>query len=66
MTDDPVADVQALVARLARGPLRGQVFDTRGRRTSTAYHTAEELSFLITAGDLNPFLQAALPASRIR
>lgn len=63
VTDDPVADVQALVARLARGPLRGQVFDTRGRRTSTAYHTAEELSFLITAGDLNPFLQAALPAA---
>jgi pimeloyl-ACP methyl ester carboxylesterase len=63
-TRDPVADVAALVRRInASGPLRGDYYDERGRRRTTQYATPDELSFLLIAGDLNPFLQAALPAA---
>jgi pimeloyl-ACP methyl ester carboxylesterase len=63
-TRDPVADVAALVKRLnERGPLRGFTYDERGRRQATAYGTPDELAFLLVAGDLNPYLQAALPAA---
>ena len=63
-TRDPVADVGALVARInASGPLRGSFYDADGRKRATQYSTPDELSFLLTAGDLNPFLQAALPAA---
>jgi pimeloyl-ACP methyl ester carboxylesterase len=63
ITQDPVADVGALVTRLGSGPLRGHAFDLRGRRVPVSYADADELSFLLTAGDLNPFLQAALPGA---
>jgi pimeloyl-ACP methyl ester carboxylesterase len=63
ITDDPVGDVGALVARLGSGPLRGHAFDLRGRSVAVSYANADELSFLLTAGDLNPFLQAALPGA---
>ena len=47
----------------ASGPLRGDATTTRrGKRRATRYATPDELSFLLIAGDLNPFLQAALPA----
>jgi pimeloyl-ACP methyl ester carboxylesterase len=63
-TPDPVADVAALVRRLnSAGPLHGTTFDERGRRRATAYHTPDELAFLLIAGDLNPYLQASLPAA---
>jgi pimeloyl-ACP methyl ester carboxylesterase len=63
-TADPVADVAALVRRMnASGPLRGAYFDDHGRRRMTRYANPDELSFLITAGDLNPYLQASLPAA---
>jgi pimeloyl-ACP methyl ester carboxylesterase len=63
-TKDPVADVAALVRRInASGPLRGDYYDANGRRRATQYATPDELSFLLIAGDLNPFLQAALPAA---
>jgi pimeloyl-ACP methyl ester carboxylesterase len=63
VTRDPVADVGALVARLNARPIRGTIFDRRGRRHATSLPNPDELSFLITAGDLNPFLQAELPAA---
>jgi pimeloyl-ACP methyl ester carboxylesterase len=63
ITQDPVADVGALVTRLDGGPLRGHAFDVHGRRVSVSYADADALSFLLTAGDLNPFLQAALPGA---
>ena len=47
----------------ASGPLRGDYYDADGRKRATQYSTPDELSFLLTAGDLNPFLQAALPAA---
>ncbi|HMI70292.1 MAG TPA: alpha/beta fold hydrolase, partial [Solirubrobacteraceae bacterium] len=63
-TRDPVADVAALVKRLnASGPLRGASFDERGRRQATEYRNPDELAFLLVAGDLNPYLQASLPAA---
>jgi pimeloyl-ACP methyl ester carboxylesterase len=63
-TRDPVADVGALVRRInAGGPLRGDYYDADGRKRATRYSTPDELSFLLIAGDLNPFLQAALPAA---
>src|SRR5213078_4785961 len=53
-TRDPVDDVAALVRRInASGPLRGDHFDAQGRRRTTQYNTPDELSFLLTAGDLN-------------
>ena len=63
-TRDPVADVAALVKRInERGPLRGVTFDERGRRQKVTYGAPDELAFLLVAGDLNPYLQAALPAA---
>ena len=64
VTADPVGDVAALVNRLnTAGPLRGTVFDDRGRRRATRYATPDEIAFLLIAGDLNPLLQAALPGA---
>jgi hypothetical protein len=47
----------------ARGPLRGTYFNSEGQRRTTQYDNPDQLSFLLTAGDLNPFLQAELPAA---
>ncbi|HSD76539.1 MAG TPA: alpha/beta fold hydrolase, partial [Solirubrobacteraceae bacterium] len=63
ITADPVADAGALAARLARGPVAGRTRDAHGRPRRTAYRTEEEAVYLLLAGDLNPFLQAALPAA---
>ena len=64
-TKDPVADVGALVRRInASGPLRGDYYDAQrhaGAPRGTPRPTS--CSFLLIAGDLNPFLQAALPAA---
>jgi pimeloyl-ACP methyl ester carboxylesterase len=63
-TRDPVDDVAALVRRMnASGPLRGDYFDDHGVRRATQYDNPDQLAFLLTAGDLNPFLQASLPAA---
>jgi pimeloyl-ACP methyl ester carboxylesterase len=63
-TADPVADVAALVKRVnTSGPLRGATFDARGRRKAARYGQPDELAFLLVAGDLNPYLQASLPAA---
>jgi pimeloyl-ACP methyl ester carboxylesterase len=64
ITRDPVADVAALAARLSAGrPVTGFVYDSRGRRRASAYRGAEELFALLIAGDLNQYLQPALPAA---
>jgi pimeloyl-ACP methyl ester carboxylesterase len=63
-TRDPVADLAALVRLLnSSGPVRGWSFDERGRRRATEYRNPDELAFLLVAGDLNPYLQASLPAA---
>ena len=63
ITADPVADVAAVGARLRSKPLRGAVFDRRGRRRITAYRSEDELAYLLLSGDQNPDLQAALPGA---
>jgi pimeloyl-ACP methyl ester carboxylesterase len=62
-TRDPVADVAATVERLKAGPVRGTAFDASGKRRAVVYSSPEELSFLLIAGDLNPFLQPYIPAA---
>jgi pimeloyl-ACP methyl ester carboxylesterase len=61
-TRDPVADVEALVARLARGPLRGRVFGGRGRGRLVRL-TAPELFAILVAGDFDPDVRAAFPGA---
>jgi pimeloyl-ACP methyl ester carboxylesterase len=63
VTADPVADVAGLAARLNAAPLSGRAFDRRGRSRTVTYRNADELDFLLIAGDLNAYLQAALPGA---
>ena len=65
ITADPVADVGALVQRHQRGRAAARPLLRRARALApdAATATPEELAFLLIAGDLNPFLQAALPAA---
>jgi pimeloyl-ACP methyl ester carboxylesterase len=62
-TLDPVTDVALLARRLQSGALRGTAFDATGHRRPVEYDSAEQLSFMLTAGDLNPLLQPFLPAA---
>ena len=61
-TSDPVADVEALVARLAAGPLRGPVYDRRGRRRIVSLSRTDLFSILVS-GDFDPLTRAAYPAA---
>ena len=62
-TEDPVADLGTLTGRLAQTPLRGKVPDLHGAPHETAIRDESELLLIIMSGDLNPFLQAALPGA---
>jgi pimeloyl-ACP methyl ester carboxylesterase len=61
-TRDPLGDLTRLVARLAAGPLRGELVDSRGRRRGTRLTRSEFLSILL-AGDFDPSLRAAFPGA---
>jgi pimeloyl-ACP methyl ester carboxylesterase len=61
-TRDPVADVQRLVGRLAAGPLRGRIVDSRGRRRRATLSRGDFFSVLL-AGDFDPSLRAAFPGA---
>ena len=63
ITPDPVGDLRAVMARVAEAPLRGEVYDKRGRARSASYESQDELGAVIGSGDLNPELQAQLPAA---
>jgi pimeloyl-ACP methyl ester carboxylesterase len=64
ITNDPFADVGTLVTYInTRGPLRGTYYGPDGKKRKTAYGQPDELNFLLLSGDLNPFLQAALPGA---
>jgi pimeloyl-ACP methyl ester carboxylesterase len=61
-TDDPVADLRALVRRLDRAPLRGRLIDARGNaRPASLDHGDLFLTFL--TGDLDPDLREAFPGA---
>ena len=49
--------------RLKLGPLRGMALDASGEPAQRRVRDAEELAFLLIAGDLNPLLQPFLPAA---
>ncbi|HMJ94531.1 MAG TPA: alpha/beta hydrolase [Thermoleophilaceae bacterium] len=61
-TSDVVADVSALVKRIARGPLRGRVIDRHGRGHILRLTRVDVFSILF-AGDFDPTLRAAFPGS---
>jgi pimeloyl-ACP methyl ester carboxylesterase len=63
VTKDPVGDLARLTRVLASGAVRGSVPDSRGAAHRTAIHDQSELLLIIMSGDLNPFLQAALPGA---
>ncbi len=63
ITNDPVGDLSAVVQRLATGPLRGTVYDSRGRGTAAKYSSQGEIAEVIVGGDVNAELQAQLPAA---
>jgi pimeloyl-ACP methyl ester carboxylesterase len=62
-TADPVGDLGRLTRTLAARPLRGTIPAARGARVTTSIHGESELLLMIMSGDLNPFLQAALPGA---
>jgi pimeloyl-ACP methyl ester carboxylesterase len=62
ITSDPVADVSALAKKLSVKPLRGSAPGPNGTRQQRTI-TAVGLSTMVFAGDLNPHLQAAMPAA---
>ena len=62
-TTHPVADLAAVAQRLRRGPLRGVTYSSRGAARRTTLGTEEQLAYLVTAGDVNPFLRARLPGA---
>jgi pimeloyl-ACP methyl ester carboxylesterase len=61
-TKDPVADVQALVARLAAGPLSGSVYNRHGRRLTIGLTRTDVFSILVS-GDFDPTTRAGFPAA---
>ena len=61
-TSDPVADLSALVERLARGALRGRVVDRRGRTRVRSLTRVDVFSILL-GGDFDPALRAAFPGA---
>jgi pimeloyl-ACP methyl ester carboxylesterase len=63
ITQDPVADVAALAATLEKSGISGATFDSRGRRHVARYGSADDLANILINADLNPYIQAALPAA---
>lgn len=61
-TRDPVADVSALVRRIARGPLRGRFIDGRGRPRVDRLTRVDVFSVMF-AGDFDPTLRSAFPGA---
>jgi pimeloyl-ACP methyl ester carboxylesterase len=62
-TTDPVGDLTAVMARVAAAPLRGQIYDSRGRARPSSYENQDEIDSVIIGGDLNAELRAQLPAA---
>jgi pimeloyl-ACP methyl ester carboxylesterase len=61
-THDVLADVAALVGRMAVGPLRGPLVDRRGRRRPQAMGRSDLFAVLL-GGDFDPSLRAAFPGA---
>jgi pimeloyl-ACP methyl ester carboxylesterase len=61
-TNDPVADVAELTARIGAGALRGTVVDASGRRRRAAV-TGADLFLMLISGDFDPTLRAGFPGA---
>jgi pimeloyl-ACP methyl ester carboxylesterase len=61
-TRDVLADVAALVGRMAARPLRGRLVDRRGRASPAAMGRSDLFSVLL-AGDFDPTLRATFPGA---
>jgi pimeloyl-ACP methyl ester carboxylesterase len=61
-TRDPLADLERLVRRMGRRPLRGYVVDRHGRRRP-ARLTRGELFVVLLTGDSDPALRGAFPGA---
>jgi pimeloyl-ACP methyl ester carboxylesterase len=61
-TRDALADVAALVGRMAAKPLRGRLVDRRGRARPAEMGRTDLFSVLL-AGDFDPNLRAAFPGA---
>jgi pimeloyl-ACP methyl ester carboxylesterase len=61
-TRDPVADLSRLVARLARGPMRGRLVNRRGRVMARRL-TRVDIFTILLGGDFDPILRAAFPGA---
>jgi pimeloyl-ACP methyl ester carboxylesterase len=62
ITADPVADLEALVARLARGGIVGPVVRRNGRTRATRLDRGNLFAILVS-GDFDPAMRAAFPAA---
>ena len=62
ISSNPVGQLNGMVRRLARRPLRGRLTAGSGRRRSAAMTRKDLLNILLT-GDLNPTLRAELPGA---
>ncbi len=62
-TPDFTADIGQVAAKLRQGPVRGRIFDVVGGARTTSYTAESQLFFLVTSGDLNPFMQARMPGA---
>ncbi len=62
-TRDQVKDLGAVAAILRDGPITGTVYNDQGRAKATRYSDEEELTWLVTGGDLDPFMQARMPGA---
>jgi pimeloyl-ACP methyl ester carboxylesterase len=61
-TRDVLADVAALVGRMAVHPLRGRLVDRRGRRRIAAMGRSDLFAVLL-GGDFDPAMRAAFPGA---
>jgi pimeloyl-ACP methyl ester carboxylesterase len=62
ISSNPVGQLNGMVRRLARHPLRGRLTGGTGQRR-TAAMTREDLLNILLTGDLNPTLRAELPGA---
>jgi pimeloyl-ACP methyl ester carboxylesterase len=62
ISSNPVGQLNGMVRRLARHPVRGRLTTGTGRRRAAAMTRADLLNILLT-GDLNPTLRAELPGA---
>jgi pimeloyl-ACP methyl ester carboxylesterase len=63
ITSDPAGDVHALAQKLLAAPLSARVPNAQGRPATVTMPNPGVLANLIVAGDLNPFLQPAIPGA---